>query len=94
MKTIKRISCLLLALALILALSVTAFAEGETGSITINDATNVSVAGKTFKAYKILDVKSYTTSTVVYTVPEAMKSFYQTRYSLTGNEADFDRKPG
>ena len=90
MKTIKRISCLLLALALMMALSVTAFAEGDTGSITINDATNVSVAGKTFKAYKILDVKSYTTSTVVYTVPEAMKSFYQTRYKLSGSEADFD----
>ena len=88
----KRISCLLLALALILALSVTAFAEGETGSITIKDADNVSVAGKTFKAYKILDVKSYTTSTVVYTVPDAMKTFYQTRYSLTGNEGDFDAK--
>ena len=90
MKTIKRISCLLLALALMMALSVTAFAEGDTGSITINDATNVSVAGKTFKAYKILDVKSYTTDTVVYTVPEAMKSFYQTRYKLSGSEADFD----
>ena len=90
MKTFKRISCLLLALALLLALSVTAFAVDETGSITINNATNVSVAGKTFNAYKILDVKSYTTDTVVYTVPEAMKSFYQTRYKLSGSEADFD----
>lgn len=88
----KRISCLLLALALILALSVTAFAEGETvkGSITINNADNVSVAGKAFNAYKILDVKSYTENTVVYTVPAELKDFYKDRYNLKGDEGDFD----
>ena len=89
MKKIKRISCLLLALVLTLALSVTAFAAGETGSITITSNDKVSVAGKTFNAYKILDVE-LVGGGYVYTVPEAMKSFYTGRYGLTGNEGDFD----
>ena len=62
MKTMKRISCLLLALALILALSVTAFAEGETGSITISDA----VVGQTYTIYQILDLESYNASANAY----------------------------
>ena len=62
MKTIKRISCLLLALALMMALSVTAFAEGETGSITINDA----VVGQTYTIYQILDLESYNASANAY----------------------------
>ena len=62
MKTIKRISCLLLALALMMALSVTAFAEGETGSITINDA----VVGQTYTIYQILDLESYNASAKAY----------------------------
>ena len=64
MKTIKRISCLLLALALMMALSVTAFAEGEpeTGSITINDA----VVGQTYTIYQILDLESYNASVNAY----------------------------
>ena len=62
MKTMKRISCLLLALALMMALSVTAFAEGETGSITINDA----VVGQTYTIYQILDLESYNTSANAY----------------------------
>ena len=51
MKTIKRISCLLLALALILALSVTAFAAG-TNSITVKNA----VKDQEYKLYKMLDL--------------------------------------
>ena len=62
MKTMKRISCLLLALALILALSVTAFSEGETGSITISDA----VVGQTYTIYQILDLESYNASANAY----------------------------
>ena len=97
MKHARKLASLLLALVMVFALATTAFATGETtGSITINDATNVSVAGKTFNAYKILDVKSYTAGTdgqagtVVYTVPAEMKAFYMNRYTLTGNEGDFD----
>lgn len=91
MKRMKRIAVLVLAMALVLSLGVAAFAdETATGSITINSNTTVSVATKTFNAYKILDVKAYTSDSVVYTVPEALKSFYKDRYELTGDEADFD----
>lgn len=91
MKHTKKLASLLLALVLAFALAVPAFAEGETGSITINDADNVSVAGKTFNAYKILNLKMVGTNGYVYTVPAEMKNFYSTRYTdLTGNEGDFD----
>ena len=90
MKSIKKIASLFMALVVMLSFSVTAFAAGATGSITIQSNTDVSVVGKTFRAYKILDVKSYTSDSVVYTVPEALKEFYKTRYSLNGNEGDFD----
>ena len=96
MKRTQKLVSLLLALVMVFALVATAFAAGETGSITIKPSTNVSVAGKTFNAYKILDVKSYTAGTegaqgtVVYTVPDALKDFYKTRYKLNGNEGDFD----
>ena len=100
MRNAKRLASLLLALVLVFAMMIPVFAAETTGTITINNAPNVSVAGKTFNAYKILDVKSYTDAktegdtttpaTVVYTVPSAMKSFYMSRYSLTGNEGDFD----
>ena len=50
MKTIKRISCLLLALALMMALSVTAFAdEDNTSTLTIN-----TTAGHTYSVYQLL----------------------------------------
>ena len=52
MKSVKRISSLLLALFMILTMSVTTFAAGTTGSITIDNP----VQGKTYTAYKIFDV--------------------------------------
>lgn len=96
MKHIKKFASFLLALVMVLAMAIPTYAAEATGSIKINGTDNVSVAGKTFNAYKILDVKDYTAGTedtagtVVYTVPEAMKSFYNERYSLTGNEGDYD----
>lgn len=50
-----------IALVLILMLTV-AFAEGETGSITINDA----VVGQTYTIYQILDLESYNASVNAY----------------------------
>lgn len=91
MKNMKRIASVLLTLVMLAALAIPAMAAGETGSITINNAANVSVAGKTFNAYKILDLKMVGTDGYVYTVPAAMKAFYLGRYTdLTGNEGDFD----
>lgn len=97
MKHMKKLASLLLALVMVMGLATTAFAAGETGTITIQSNTNVSVAGKTFNAYQILGIQSYDTGVngsgpvkVIYTVPAAMKSFYMTRYSLAGNEDNFD----
>ena len=55
MKHTTRILALLLALVLCLGLSVTAFATGETGSITINGA----VKDQTYTIYRILELESY-----------------------------------
>lgn len=98
MKKMIKIASLLLALVMVLGMAVSTSAATETGSITIRNSSTVSVAGKKFNAYKILDVKSYTAGiddkegTVVYTVPEGMKEFFKSRYELAGNEGDFDAK--
>lgn len=51
MKTMKKLTCVMVALVLMLALCVTAFAAG-TGSITVDNPRN----GVTYTAYKIFDV--------------------------------------
>ena len=91
----KKIASILLVLMLVLTMAAPALADGgtNTGSITINNAGNVSVAGKTFDAYKILDVEIIDEDSdtgYVYTVPEDLKNFYAERYSLTNNTSDFD----
>lgn len=107
MKHARKILSLLLALAMVFAMAAPAWADNTTttptGSITIQGTGQgegkVSVAGKTFNAYKILDVKlvpdstgntGQTSQNCFYTVPSEMKNFYQTRYNLTGNEVNFD----
>ena len=76
MKTMKRISCLLLALALILALSVTAFAVDETGSITIKNAAK----GETYSVVKLFDasVTGKEDGSIVYTgtIPEGLEEYF------------------
>lgn len=62
MKHMKKLASLLLALVMVLSLGTTAFAEGETGSITINDA----VVGQTYTIYQILDLESYNVSANAY----------------------------
>lgn len=51
----KKIISVLLALVMTLALSVTALAAGDTGSITVDNAVN----GKTYTIYRIFDLKSH-----------------------------------
>ena len=89
----KRMFSVLLALAMACSFAVSAFAA-ETGSITIKDATHVSVAGKTFNAYKIMDATLVDSTDpgkgVSYTVPAAMKEFYAGRYSIDQEASDFD----
>ncbi len=84
MKQTKKIFSIVLAIALAFAMMIPAFAAEETtvqtGSITINSAANVSVDGKVFKAYKILDAKAVNVNDlndgVVYSIPAEMQEYY------------------
>ena len=68
---------LLAALALVLAMAVPAFAEGETGSITVQGAVN----GESYSIYKIFDVTGYDTTTkphkIAYKVTDDWASFFE-----------------
>lgn len=75
MKNMKKIVSLMFALVLTIAMSVTAFAETEKGSITIN-----GVSGdNTYEIYKLLDLESYNSETGVYsyTVNSAWEEFFE-----------------
>ena len=76
MKRVKRVLALLAALALVLAMAVPAWAEENTGSITVEKAK----AGETYSIYKIFDVVSYDTSVspskIVYKVTSEWKDFF------------------
>lgn len=67
---------LLAAFALVLAMAVPAWAEGNKGSITVEKAK----AGETYSIYKIFDVVSYDTSVspskIVYKVTSEWKDFF------------------
>lgn len=91
MKKAKKLASLLLALVMIFAMATTAFAAGTTsiGSITINSSDTVSVEGKTFNAYKILDLELVGDDGYVYTVPDELKSFYANYFSIDQNAGDF-----
>lgn len=92
MKRFKKILALAIAMAMVLTMmSISAFAEGEpTGSITIKPSTTVTLANKSFKAYKILDATYSGTGesqAVSYTVPSTMKSWYDEYFSTGTGEA-------
>lgn len=94
MKNIRKIIGLLLALALVFTMGLSAFAAGETGTITIKGNDNVPITGKTFKAYKLLDVTlangNNAVDGIAYSVPEALADFYASEFGLDKNAADFD----
>ena len=72
----KRIISIVLALMLLATVSVTAFAAGETGSITINGV----VANTTYEIYKLLDLESYDVNAGAYSYKAnaAWAAFFQT----------------
>lgn len=85
MKNMKKIASVVLAMLLVFAMSVPTFAAGTwTGTITIKSAENVSVDGKNFNAYKILDAVAIDSDDlskgVTYSIPESMQSFYNTEF--------------
>ena len=100
MRNAKRIASLLLAVAMILAMAVSASALEEvttTGSILVKDNDSVLASQKTFAAYKILDLKAYADEdgviqTYEYTVPAELADFYAARYSLDKTASDFSAK--
>lgn len=61
MKAIKRISVILMCVCLVLcSVCVTAFSETQTGSITIESTSEVSIIGRTFHFYKIFNAEKAT----------------------------------
>lgn len=86
----KKLFAVLLALTLVLSMGTIALAaETWTGDIIINSADNVSVNGKTFKAYQILEAEAVNADDldkgVIYSIPSAMQSFYN---ELCGGDDD------
>ena len=55
MKRVKRVLALLAAFALVLAMAVPAWADGNTGSITVQNAKE----NEEYKIYRIFDLESY-----------------------------------
>ena len=79
MKTMKKLASLLLALVMALALTVPAFAAGETYSITVkNTKDSISINGNTYSAYKLFDVTYDDQDHVAYTVSENFANFTYT----------------
>lgn len=71
----KKIISVLLALVMTLALSVSALAAGDTGSITVDNAVN----GKTYTIYRIFDLNSHSEDykAINYKVSEKWKGFFE-----------------
>lgn len=74
MKKLRKIFAFMLAFAMTLALSITAFAAEDKGNITIKNATE----GKIYTIYKIFDANpSGGDELVAYTATEAQKTFFE-----------------
>ena len=84
MKHVKKLASLLLALVMVCALAATAFAAGETGSITVDNP----IEGQTYTAYQIFDVTYNTGNTAYsYTIDSTSQWFgtVQTYAGTAGN---------
>ncbi|MCD7739227.1 MAG: isopeptide-forming domain-containing fimbrial protein [Lachnospiraceae bacterium] len=102
MKKWKRLMVLLLAVLIAAGMKTTVLASepqaATTGSITIKDADGKlsdSVSGKTFKAYRILDLQLVTgtdTTEYVYTVPDKWKSFFLDYFNKGLTEENYKLK--
>ena len=71
MKHARKLASLLLALVMVFALATTAFAEGETGTITVDNP----ITGQTYTAYKIFDVVYDTNNHYSYTIDSTSEWF-------------------
>lgn len=85
MKRTGKLLSVILAIVLVFSSAIMAFAaETQTGTITINSATNVSVDGKTFNAYRILEAEAVDAADlskgIVYSIPAELQSFYDGKF--------------
>ncbi len=98
MKLLQKVLGMVAAVVTALALCSVALADDVTGSITINNgsATGSSVAGKTFKAYKLLDVSYFdedgngSADSYVYVVPEEYRDFFAGKFGVSKDAGNFD----
>ena len=86
----KKVLSVLTALVLVIALAVPAMAA----QITIKPNSKVSLDGRTFTAYRILDAKrsAADNSKIVYSVPDGAKAFVAGYLKLDANAANFNYK--
>jgi len=85
---LKKLLGLVLASAMLLALVVPASASvaaGGTITITYSDSDHTTPVGRTFNAYKILDVSLAADNTPAYTVPSDLYAFYGTEFHTDAN---------
>ena len=82
MKRMKKLASLILAVVMVLSMTVAAFAEETNYTITVKhqSGTNVSLAGNTYKAYKLFDV-TYNTErdAYAYTIAPEFENFSYSR---------------
>ncbi len=98
MKKMKKLASLLLVLVMVVSMSAMVWAEPTTGSITINGTDSVPVAGKTFNAYKILDLTVAVLNDATenepaeygyaYTVPTELETFYTNHFKIQPDELE------
>lgn len=91
MKRFRKMISVLATMAMVLAMALPAMAASANKTITIKPSPTVPITDTSeFTAYKILDaVDVGKDGQIAYTVPEAMESFYNSRYGLNGSEADY-----
>ena len=91
MKTMRKALALLMALAIVMSLGITAFATATTHSITLkNDSTqtNVTIKDKTFTAYKVFNLSTDADNKkFTYTVAPGFEDFFFPE-NVTDNKGD------
>ena len=85
MKKLKRMMAVLLAMVMALAMSVTVFAAGGQGSLTVKVNANNTLKGQTLNVYKLFDL-SVNDTNYAYTVNETYKDGIISALGLTAQD--------